>query len=148
MVSSSAPDQYGSDQSGSSASEIFAAFCGAGLWPGLGKTLRDKFPANGILTADDVTEEALASVQGLSARRAATLMVAFARARPKFDVVALLLPAGLPARLWGGARSTCSARAQPASCATIRGGCWTPAPPISVRPIGWPTSSGALVMIR
>jgi exodeoxyribonuclease V alpha subunit len=103
MVSSSVPDQYGSDQSGSSPGEIFAAFCGAGLWPGLGKTLRDKFPTAGILTADDVSEEALARITGLSARRAATLMVAFARARPKFDVVALLLPAGLPARLAEGA---------------------------------------------
>ena len=105
MVSSFVPDQYGSDQSGSSASEIFAAFCGAGLWPGLGKTLRDKFPAAGILTSDDVSEEALAAISGLSARRAATLMVAFARARPKFEVVALLLPAGLPARLAEGALS-------------------------------------------
>ena len=105
MVSSSAPDQYESDQSGGSASDIFAAFCAAGLWPGLGKTLRDKFPAAGILTADDVSEEALAAITGLSARRAATLMVAFARARPKFDVVALLLPAGLPARLAEGVLS-------------------------------------------
>ena len=105
MVSSHVTDQYGSDQSGGSAAEVFAAFCGAGLWPGLGKTLRDKFPGAGILTADDVSEEALASITGLSARRAATLMVAFARAKPKFDVVGLLLPAGLPARLAEGALS-------------------------------------------
>src|ERR1700712_1504509 len=110
MVSSPVPDQYGSDpygsdKAGTSPSDIFAAFCAAGLWPGLGKTLRDKFPANGILTADDVSEEALAAVPGLSARRAATLMVAFARARPKFDVVGLLMPAGLPARLAEGALS-------------------------------------------
>jgi exodeoxyribonuclease V alpha subunit len=105
MVSSPASDQYGSDQPVTDAREIFAAFCGAGLWPGLGKTLREKFPAAGIRTADDVTEEALAAVPGLSARRAATLTVAFARARPKYDVVALLLPAGLPARLAEGALS-------------------------------------------
>jgi exodeoxyribonuclease V alpha subunit len=99
-VSSPAPDQQGSD-----ASEIFAAFCAAGLWPGLGKTLRDKFPANGIRTADDVTEEALAAIPGLSARRAATLTVAFARARPKFEIVGMLLGAELPARLAEGALS-------------------------------------------
>ena len=84
------------------AAAAFEAFCTAGLWPSMSKTVRDKLPAAGIHTADDVTEEALAAIPGLSAKRAATLMVNFARARPGFDVVALLLPAGLPARLAGG----------------------------------------------
>ena len=86
----------------SPAAEIFTAFCAAGLWPGMGKALRDKLPTAGIHVPSDVTEEALASVSGLSARRAAKLMVDFARARPTYDVVALLLPAELPARLAGG----------------------------------------------
>jgi exodeoxyribonuclease V alpha subunit len=82
--------------------EIFTAFCAAGLWPGMGKALRDKLPAAGIIAASDVTEDALASVPGLSARRAAKLIVDFDRARPTYDVVALLLPADLPARMAGG----------------------------------------------
>ncbi len=69
----------------------------------MGKALREKLPPAGIREASDVTEEALAAVPGLSARRAANLMVAFARARPTFDVVALLAPADLPARLAGSA---------------------------------------------
>lgn len=69
----------------------------------MGKTVRDKLAAGGIREPADVTEEALASLPGLSSRRAATLVVAFARARPAYDVVALLAPAGLPARLAGGA---------------------------------------------
>jgi exodeoxyribonuclease V alpha subunit len=88
------------------AATTFEAFCAAGLWPGMSKVVRDKLPAAGIRTPDDVSEEALTAVPGLSAKRAATLMVNFARARPTYDVVALLLPAGLPARLAGGALST------------------------------------------
>jgi exodeoxyribonuclease V alpha subunit len=72
----------------------------------MSKVVRDKLPAAGIRTPTDVTEEALTAVPGLSAKRAATLMVNFARARPTYDVVALLLAAELPARLAGGALST------------------------------------------
>ncbi len=68
----------------------------------MGKALREKLPAAGIHEASDVTEEALAAVPGLSARRAAKLIVDFDRARPTYDVVALLLPAELPARMAGG----------------------------------------------
>jgi exodeoxyribonuclease V alpha subunit len=102
-VSSPALDRTGSP---TAAAEIFTAFCAAGLWPGMGKALRDKLPAAGIREAADVTDESLAAVPGLSARRAAKLMVDFARARPTYDVVALLLPADLPARLAGGALAT------------------------------------------
>jgi exodeoxyribonuclease V alpha subunit len=99
-VSSPAVDQA---RPGSPAAEIFTAFCAAGLWPGMGKALREKLPAAGIHEASDVTEDALAAVPGLSARRAAKLIVDFDRARPTYDVVALLLRAELPARLAGGA---------------------------------------------
>ncbi|HEX4019465.1 MAG TPA: AAA family ATPase [Frankiaceae bacterium] len=103
-MSSPAVDRAGSGAgSASVAAEIFTAFCAAGLWPGMGKALRDKLPAAGIHEPSDVTEDALAAVPGLSARRAAKLMVDFARARPTYEVVALLLPAELPARLAGGA---------------------------------------------
>ncbi len=104
MVSSPAVDRAGPGaRAGTDAAQIFTAFCAAGLWPGMGKALRDKLPAAGIHEPSDVTEDALAAVPGLSARRAAKLMVDFARARPTYDVVALLLAADLPARLAGGA---------------------------------------------
>ncbi len=102
------------------ASEVFSAFCAAGLWPGLGKTVREKLAAGGIHEADDVTEEALSALPGVSGRRAATLMVAFARARPKFDVVGLLAPAGLPARLAEGALNALG----PGAAAMLRDDPW------------------------
>jgi exodeoxyribonuclease V alpha subunit len=102
-VSSPAVDRVsGGSQGGTEEAEVFTAFCAAGLWPGMGKALRDKLPAAGIHAASDVTEDALAAVPGLSARRAAKLIVDFDRARPTYDVVALLLRAELPARMAGG----------------------------------------------
>ncbi|HSP36208.1 MAG TPA: helix-hairpin-helix domain-containing protein, partial [Frankiaceae bacterium] len=79
--------------------EVFDAFCGAGLWPLLGKTVAARLPAAGIRRPDDVTEHALAGIDGVSATRAAKLVTAFAQARPRYDVVAMLVPAGLPARM-------------------------------------------------
>ena len=84
-------------------SATFEAFCAANLWPGMSKVVREKLAVAGIRGPADVTEDALAAIPGLSAKRAATLMINFARARPAYDVVALLLPADLPARLAGGA---------------------------------------------
>ena len=37
------------------ADPVFAAFCAAGLWPGLGKRTAAELPAVGITSADDVT---------------------------------------------------------------------------------------------
>lgn len=79
--------------------EVFEAFCTAGLWPLLGRTVAARLPAAGIRRADDVTESALAAVEGISSTRAAKLVAAFDQARPRYDVVALVVPAGLPARL-------------------------------------------------
>src|SRR5438445_8983935 len=79
--------------------EIFDAFCAAGLWPLLGKTVAARLPAAGIRRPDDVTESALSAVEGISATRAAKLATAFDQARPRYDVVSMLVPAGLPARL-------------------------------------------------
>jgi exodeoxyribonuclease V alpha subunit len=85
--------------SGPDAAEVFAAFCAAGLWPLLGKAVGGRLAAAGIRRPEDVTEPALASLPGVSALRAAKLVTAFEQARPRYDVVALLVPAGLPARL-------------------------------------------------
>ncbi len=80
-------------------SEVFDAFCSAGLWPTLGKTVAARLAEAGITTPDDVTESALGAIAGVSATRAAKLVTAFATARPRYEVVAMLVPAGLPARL-------------------------------------------------
>jgi exodeoxyribonuclease V alpha subunit len=79
--------------------EVFEAFCSAGLWPTLGKTVAARLAEAGIRSPDDVTESALGALPGVSATRAAKLVTAFASARPRYEVVAMLVPAGLPARL-------------------------------------------------
>ena len=38
---------------------VFAAFCAAGLWPGLGRRTAAELPAAGITRPDDVTADAL-----------------------------------------------------------------------------------------
>jgi exodeoxyribonuclease V alpha subunit len=98
-LSESALSESGSGEPADPETEIFAAFCEAGLWPLLGRTTAQRLPAAGIRRPEDVTEPALAALHGVSATRAAKLVTAFAAARPRYEVVALLIPAGLPARL-------------------------------------------------
>ncbi|MDQ6876024.1 MAG: AAA family ATPase [Actinomycetota bacterium] len=81
----------------------FAAFCTAGLWPGVGRTLAADLAAAGIRRADDVSARALSALPGLSQARADRLMIAFGQAAPQYDAVEVLIPAGLPARLAGRA---------------------------------------------
>ena len=40
---------------------VFLAFCSAGLWPGLGRTLAQELAESGITGPDDVTSAALAT---------------------------------------------------------------------------------------
>jgi len=79
----------------------FAEFCAAGLWPGLGRTLAAAMPEASIRTADDISTAALTRLPQVDPARAGRLMLAFAQAAPAYDVVALLAPADLPARLAG-----------------------------------------------
>ena len=81
------------------AERSFTEFCAAGLWPGLGRTLAADLPDAGILTHRDVSATALARLPQVGPARADRLMTAFDQAGPAYDVVALLVPAGLPARL-------------------------------------------------
>jgi len=76
----------------------FAAFCAAGLWPGLGRTAAERLPAAGINGPDDVSAEALVKVEGVAAKRADRLVKTFADARPRYDVAELLHGAGLAVR--------------------------------------------------
>ena len=78
---------------------VFTAFCAAGLWPGLGTTLERRLAEGGIHTPADVTADRLAGLPEVSAKRAARLVASFADAEPVYGVVALLVPAGVPARV-------------------------------------------------
>jgi exodeoxyribonuclease V alpha subunit len=84
------------------ADTAFEAFCEAGLWPGLGR-LAAALPAAHINSPDDVTVDALASLDGVGQKRAETLAKAFASAAPRLEVAELLFAAGLPVRPTFGA---------------------------------------------
>jgi exodeoxyribonuclease V alpha subunit len=76
----------------------FEAFCEAGLWIGLGRANAVKLPAAHINGADDVTEEALAAVDGISEKRAKALVKSFQDSQPRLEVAELLFGAGLAVR--------------------------------------------------
>lgn len=73
------------------------------MWQGLGSTLAGELAEAGIRTPDDVSASALAGLPKVGQLRAGRLFSAFIAAQPAYELVALLLAAGLPARLAGGA---------------------------------------------
>ncbi|HEX4728710.1 MAG TPA: AAA family ATPase, partial [Jatrophihabitans sp.] len=77
---------------------MFAAFCAAGLWPGLGSTLTAELAEAGIRGPDDVTASALATLPRVGPVRAGRLVSAFIAAGPAYQVTELLVAAELPAR--------------------------------------------------
>jgi exodeoxyribonuclease V alpha subunit len=85
---------------------VFAAFCAAGLWPGLGKRTAAELPAAGIRTADDVTAANLLRLPRVGKQRAERLFSSWLAAAPVFEVVGLLVGAGLEARLAAGVADT------------------------------------------
>ncbi|WP_222194957.1 AAA family ATPase [Modestobacter italicus] len=78
---------------------VFAAFCAAGLWPGLGKRTAADLPAAGITSPDDVTADRLLKLPRVGRQRAERLFSSFLAAAPTYEVVELLVGAGLNARL-------------------------------------------------
>ena len=81
---------------------VFAAFCAAGLWPGLGKRTAAELPAAGITTPDDVTADRLMKLPKVGRQRAERLFSSFLAAQPTYDVVGILVGAGLEAKLAAG----------------------------------------------
>jgi exodeoxyribonuclease V alpha subunit len=81
---------------------VFAAFCAAGLWPGLGKRTAAELPAAGITAPDDVTADRLMKLPRVGKQRAERLFSSFISAAPTYEVVELLVGAGLEARLAAG----------------------------------------------
>jgi exodeoxyribonuclease V alpha subunit len=78
--------------------DVFAEFCAAGLWPGLGVTLAGQLARSGIRGPQDVTASALAELPRVTGRRATRLVTSFIGAGQLYDVVELLVPQELPAR--------------------------------------------------
>ena len=88
---------------------VFAAFCAAGLWPGLGKRAAAELPAAGITSPDDVTADRLTKLPRVGRQRAERLFSGFLAAAPTYEVVGLLVSAGLEARLGAGVADTLGA---------------------------------------
>ncbi|MBB3675204.1 AAA family ATPase [Modestobacter versicolor] len=78
---------------------VFAAFCAAGLWPGLGKRTAADLPAAGITSPDEVSADRLQKLPRVGRQRAERLFSSFLAAGPTYEVVELLVGAGLNARL-------------------------------------------------
>lgn len=81
---------------------VFAAFCAAGLWPGLGRRTAAELPAAGITAPDDVTADRLVKLPRVGRQRAERLFSSFLSAQPTYEVVELLVGAGLQAKLASG----------------------------------------------
>ncbi|MFN2518579.1 MAG: AAA family ATPase [Jatrophihabitantaceae bacterium] len=82
-----------------SSDPVFAAFCAAGLWPGLGRTLAGALPAAGIESLADVTASNLAALPKVGPIRAGRLLSSFLAAGPAYEVTQLLVPADVDARV-------------------------------------------------
>jgi exodeoxyribonuclease V alpha subunit len=80
---------------------VFLAFCAAGLWPGLGKTLAGVLPDAGIDSPADVSAANLALLPKVGPTRAGRLLSSFIAASPVYEVVEILVPAGVEARVAG-----------------------------------------------
>src|ERR671921_1584024 len=85
---------------------VFAAFAAAGLWPGLGKRTAAELPAAGITAPDDVTADRLMKLPRVGRQRAERLFSSFLAAQPTYEVVGLLVAAGLEAKLAAGVADT------------------------------------------
>jgi exodeoxyribonuclease V alpha subunit len=81
---------------------VFAAFCAAGLWPGLGKRTAAELPGVGITSPDDVRADRLLKLPRVGKQRAERLFSSFISAQPTYEVVELLIGAGLNPRLAAG----------------------------------------------
>ena len=80
---------------------MFAAFCAAGLWPGLGATLAGRLGEFGIDGPQHVSVARLRELPKVGPARAERLLSSFIGAEPVYEMTAMLVPAGLPARLAG-----------------------------------------------
>jgi exodeoxyribonuclease V alpha subunit len=91
------PADSGAD-AGADAAAVFSEFIAAGLWAGVGSTLAAAMSAAGITGPADVTEEALAALPKVTAKRANRLYLSWIGASQSYALAELLVPQGIPAR--------------------------------------------------
>ncbi|HEY2296096.1 MAG TPA: AAA family ATPase [Jatrophihabitans sp.] len=80
---------------------VFEAFCSSGLWPGLGKALAGAMADAGIDGPEDVSAANLALLPKVGQVRAGRLLSSFLAAAPVYEVLELIVPAGVEPRLAG-----------------------------------------------
>lgn len=81
--------------------DVFAEFCAAGLWPGVGQAMAAGLAGGGIHTPADVTLTKLRALPRMTDRRANRLLTSFIGAGQLYDIAELLIPQEIPAR-WAG----------------------------------------------
>ncbi len=82
-----------------SSDPVFEAFCAAGLWPGLGRTLAGLLAAHGVEGPKDVTATNLERLPKVGGVRAGRLFSSWLSAAPVYEVLEILVPAGAEPRL-------------------------------------------------
>ena len=78
--------------------EVFAEFCAAGLWPGVGAVVAGQLAQAGITGPADVTAGKLAALPRMTDRRANRLVTSFVGATHLYELAELLVPQEIPAR--------------------------------------------------
>ncbi|MET0866421.1 MAG: AAA family ATPase [Nakamurella sp.] len=81
--------------------DVFAEFCAAGLWPGIGQAMTATLAEGGIRSPADVTLTKLRALPRMTDRRANRLLTSFIGAGQLYDIAELLIPEEIPAR-WAG----------------------------------------------
>ena len=78
--------------------DVFAEFCAAGLWPGIGQAMAAKLAEAGITSPADVTAPNLSGLPRMTDRRASRLVTSFIGAGQLYQIAELLVPEEIPVR--------------------------------------------------
>ena len=78
--------------------DVFAEFCAAGLWPGIGQAMSAKLAEAGITSPADVTAPNLSGLPRMTDRRASRLVTSFIGAGQLYQIAELLVPEEIPVR--------------------------------------------------
>ena len=78
--------------------DVFAEFCAAGLWPGVGQAVAARLDEAGIRSPSDVTAAKLSGIPRMTDRRANRLVTSFIGAGQQYAIAELLVPQEIPVR--------------------------------------------------
>ena len=78
--------------------DVFAEFCAAGLWPGIGQAMSAKLAEAGITSPADVTAPNLSGLPRMTDRRASRLVTSFIGVGQLYQIAELLVPEEIPVR--------------------------------------------------